>query len=51
MRRMLVFGQLFASISFILVMLTIGSESDFVGVRHIGAVILRCNFLVNFYLR
>lgn len=51
MRRLLVFGQLLASIAFILVMLSIGSRCAFVGISNVGSVVLWRDFLAHFDLR
>lgn len=51
MRRLLVLGQLLATISLGLVVLSIGAKRALVGIWHIGAVVLRRNFLRHFDLR
>ena len=50
MRRLLVLGELLASISLDLVVLSIGARRALVGIWHIGAVILWRNFFVHFDL-
>jgi len=50
MRRLLVLGELLASISLDLVVLSIGARRALVGIWHIGAVVIWRNFLVHFDL-
>jgi hypothetical protein len=50
MRRLLVLGELLASISLDLVVLSIGARRALVGIWHIGAVVFWRNFLVHFDL-
>lgn len=51
MRRLRILRELLATIPLILVVLSISARRTLVGIWHIGAVVLGCNFLVHFDLR